>query len=176
MSPGPSGKKGKNPQKKSFMEQYRDFVKKEQHARNASRKDETAKKNEREDKVKDLTVQEPEEESAPEIEEVPRKKTREQKQREHLIRIEQTLVACALGIITGIISFLVITPSQILGLQNYTLLALLIMIAGIVVQRHIFMLLRLDSDKMGFKNWFYQGFMTFAFWFITWTLLLTKGA
>jgi hypothetical protein len=50
------------------------------------------------------------------------------------------------------------------------------MIAGIVVQRHIFMLLRLDSDKMGFKNWFYQGFMTFAFWFITWTLLLTKGA
>lgn len=176
MSPGPSGKKGKNPQKKSFMEQYRDFVKKEQNARNASRKDEAAKKNEREDKVKDVTVQEPEEESAPEIEELPRKKTREQKQREHLIRIEQTLVACALGIITGIISYLVITPSQILGLQNYTLLALLIMIAGIVVQRHIFMLLRLDSDKMGFKNWFYQGFMTFAFWFITWTLLLTKGA
>lgn len=176
MSPGPSGKKGKKPQKKSFMDQYREFKKQQENAKNAAMKSDAARKNEREDKVKDVTVQEPEEESAPEIEEAPRKKTREQKQREHLIRIEQTLVACALGIITGIISFLVITPSQILGLQNYTLLALLIMIAGIVVQRHIFMLLRLDSDKMGFKNWFYQGFMTFAFWFITWTLLLTKGA
>ncbi len=176
MSPGPSGKKGKNPQKKSFMEQYRDFVKKEQNAKNAAREADAKKKKEREDTVKDATVQEPEEESAAEIEEAPRKKTKEQKQREHLLRIEQTLIACGLGIITGIISFLVISPSQVLGLQSYTLLALLIMIAGIVVQRHIFMLLRLESDKMGFKNWFYQGFMTFAFWFITWTLLLTKGA
>lgn len=176
MSPGPSGKKGKNPQKKSFMDQYREFKKQQENAKHAAMKDDAARKKEREEKLKETAVQESEEESAPEIEEAPRKKTPEQKQKEHLFRIEKTLVACGLGIATGIISYLVLSPAQILGLQSYTILALLIMIAGIVVQRHIFILLRLGSEKMGFKDWLYQGFITFAFWFISWTLLLTKGA
>jgi len=43
------------------------------------------------------------------------------------------------------------------------------------VQKHIFMLMHLFLKPLGFKDWFYQGFMTFAFWFITWTILLTSG-
>ena len=44
---------------------------------------------------------------------------------------------------------------------------------GIVVQKHIFILIGMDTSRLGGKDWFYQGFMTFAFWFMTWTLLLT---
>jgi hypothetical protein len=53
------------------------------------------------------------------------------------------------------------------------MLAVFIMLAGVVVQRHIFVLLHLSKPKLGNKDWLYQGFMTFAFWFISWSLLLS---
>ncbi len=105
-----------------------------------------------------------------------RKKTPAEKRNEHLLRIKRSLLACIMGIITGVISFLVVSPSEIVGLNSYTFLALLIMFAGIVVQRHLFMLFHLEPGSLGKKDWIYQGFMTFAFWFITWTLLLTSGS
>lgn len=176
MSPGPSGKKSKNPQKKSFMEQYREYLQKQQNARNAPEKDDESRRAARDEKIKEPAQQGMPEEDAEAVDETPRKKTGEEKRREHILRIEKTLVACVIGIVTGVISYLIVSPSQVLGLQSYTILALLIMVAGIVVQRHVFILLKLGSDKMGAKDWFYQGFMTFAFWFITWTLLLTPGA
>lgn len=174
MSAGPSGKSDKNPRKKSFMDKYREYLEQQKSATSAAKKEEPLQKKAgigKETPAEDAGAETPEE-----AEVAPKKKTREEKQKEHLVRIEKTLIACGLGIATGIIAFLVISPSQIEGLNSYTILALLIMISGIVVQRHIFMLLRLGSQKMGAKDWLYQGFMTFAFWFITWTLLLTQGA
>ena len=101
------------------------------------------------------------------------RKTPEEKSAEHLQRIQRSLVACVMGIVTGVISRLAVDPANILGLQSYTFLGLVIMAAGVVVQRHIFQAMRLGPASLGKKDWFYQGFMTFAFWFITWTLLLT---
>ena len=49
----------------------------------------------------------------------------------------------------------------------------MLMLAGVVVQRHVFMLMHIETSKLGAKDWIYQGFMTFAFWFMTWTLLLS---
>jgi heme/copper-type cytochrome/quinol oxidase subunit 4 len=106
--------------------------------------------------------------------EIPRKKTPEEKSQEHLQRIKRSLIACVMGILTGVISYLVVPSTEILGFQSYTLLALVIMAAGIVIQRHLFVLMHLSSPPLGKKDWFYQGFMTFAFWFITWTILLTS--
>jgi hypothetical protein len=114
--------------------------------------------------------------SGDEIEEksdVPRKLTAAEKKREHILRVQRSLVACFMGIITGCISYLVIDPANSLGFQSYTILALFIMLAGIVVQKHIFMLMKMNVSSLGKKDWFYQGFMTFAFWFITWTILLS---
>ena len=108
--------------------------------------------------------------------EVPRKKTPEEKSQEHLQRIKRSLIACMMGVVTGVISYLVtrgLPSTAILGFTPYTLLALVIMAAGIVVQRHLFVFIHVNSPALGKKDWFYQGFMTFAFWFITWTLLLT---
>ncbi len=110
-----------------------------------------------------------------EEEEVPEpKRTKSEKQQEHLTHIKRTLIACFMGIIVGIISFLAVGTNYA-GLTDYTLLGLLLMFAGIVLQRHILMITRLGTPKLGAKGWLYQGFMTFAFWFITWTLFLTAG-
>lgn len=176
MSAGTSGKKDKNPRKKTLMDKYREYLEQQKKAGSAPKKGGSSGKKTKEELPKGTALQEQGEEIAEEVEEAPKRKTREEKQKEHILRIEKTLIACVLGIVTGIISFFIVSPTQMLGFQSYTLLALLIMVAGIVVQRHLFMLLGLGSGKMGAKDWLYQGFMTFAFWFITWTILLTQGA
>jgi hypothetical protein len=101
-------------------------------------------------------------------------KTRAEKQKEHIERIKRTLVASLLGILSGVLSFLSGGVPDAHGLQNNGLLAFMIMLAGIVMQKHVFILLRMDTSKLGAKDWFYQGFMTFALWFMTWTILLSS--
>lgn len=98
-----------------------------------------------------------------------KKKTKLEKQVEHIVRIKKTLVACIAGILVGVLSwYLQVTVKNDIGL-----LAFMLMVAAIVLQRHIFILLRIDSAKMGAKDWFYQAFMTFAFWFLAWSILLS---
>ena len=114
------------------------------------------------------------EESAIEIPDTPKKKlTAGEKQVQHINRIKKTAIACFIGIITGSISFVIVPAASVTGFNNYTMLALFLMLAGVVVQRHIFILMKLDTPKMGNKDWLYQGFMTFAFWFISWSILLS---
>lgn len=98
---------------------------------------------------------------------------RSDKQRAHLNRIERTLAACFLGMIAGWLSFVLGGTPDANMVQPNALLGLVVLAAAIVVQRHLFILLRLDTPKLGNKDWFYQGFMTFALWFITQTILLT---
>jgi hypothetical protein len=100
-------------------------------------------------------------------------KTKADKQAEHIDRIKRTLVACFMGILTGAVSYYAGGVPTAAGTQADGLLGFMLMLAGIVLQKHIFMLAGMDTSKLGGKDWFYQGFMTFAFWFTTWTLLLT---
>jgi heme/copper-type cytochrome/quinol oxidase subunit 4 len=113
-----------------------------------------------------------------EIEEKPaltkKQKTKADKQAEHIARIKRTLIASLLGILTGVISYWSGGTPTATGLQANGFLAFMLMLAGIVVQKHIFIFLGMDTSKLGPKDWFYQGFMTFAFWFMTWTILLTS--
>ncbi|MFZ1126657.1 hypothetical protein [Methanoregula sp.] len=98
-----------------------------------------------------------------------KKKTRLEKQAEHIDRIKKTLMACIIGIFVGIVSYYL----QVTVKNDIGLLAFMLMLAGVVIQRHIFMLMHIDTSKLGAKDWLYQGFMTFAFWFMSWTLLLS---
>jgi hypothetical protein len=100
-------------------------------------------------------------------------KTKADKQAEHIARIKRTLVASLLGILTGILSYYAGGIPGTTGLQNDGLLGFMLMLAGVVLQKHIFMLSGMSTSKLGAKDWFYQGFMTFAFWFMTWTIMLT---
>lgn len=104
-----------------------------------------------------------------------KQKTREDKQAEHIGRIKRTLVATFMGIGTGAISYYAGGAPAANGIQPEAgILGFMLMLAGIVLQKHIFMLAGLDTQNLGGKDWFYQGFMTFAFWFMTWTILLTS--
>jgi len=97
-----------------------------------------------------------------------------EKKMEQEEKIQRTLVACIMGLFAGVISFYLsgdVDPAT--GLQPAALLGIFILLAGIVLQKHIFMLMHLDYTNIGAKDWFYQGFMTFAFWFISWTILLS---
>jgi heme/copper-type cytochrome/quinol oxidase subunit 4 len=98
-----------------------------------------------------------------------KQKTKLEKQAEHIERIKRTVVACFMGIFVGILSYYL----QVTVKSDVGLLAFMLMLAGVVVQRHIFMLMHMASSKLGAKDWFYQGFMTFAFWFMSWTILLS---
>ena len=101
-------------------------------------------------------------------------KTKEDKQAEHIARIKRTLIASLLGIGTGALAFFLGGIPDAAGLQENGFLGFMLMLAGIVIQKHIFILMGMDTAKLGWKDWFYQGFMTFTFWFMTWTILLTS--
>ena len=101
-----------------------------------------------------------------------RPRTKADKQAEHIQRIKRTLSAGLIGILAGAVSYYV----GISYPADSGLLALMIMLAGVVIQKHVFLLLGMDVHRLGAKDWFYQGFMTFAFWFMTWTILLTAMA
>jgi heme/copper-type cytochrome/quinol oxidase subunit 4 len=103
-----------------------------------------------------------------------KEKTRAEKQAEHVARIKRTLVASVIGIVTGILSYWSGGIPNAAGVQENGFLAFMLMLAGVVLQKHIFLFMGMDTSKLGAKDWFYQGFMTFAFWFMTWTLLLTS--
>jgi hypothetical protein len=100
-------------------------------------------------------------------------KTKADKQAEHIARIKRTLAASLIGIGTGAIAFSLGGTADAAGLQKDGFLGLMLMLAGIVIQKHLFILMGMDTDKLGWKDWFYQGFMTFAFWFMSWAILLT---
>ena len=96
-----------------------------------------------------------------------RKLTKAEKQAQHMDRLKRTAVACFAGIIAGLLSFRVDT------VPTSTALGILFLLAAIVFQKYVFFALHMDYLRLAAKDWFYQGFMTFAFWFITWTILLS---
>ncbi|TAJ43827.1 EMC6-like membrane protein [Methanofollis fontis] len=112
--------------------------------------------------------------TAPEVRKEKGEKNREQKQAEHIQRIHRTLVACFMGIAAGLLSYYLsgsVDPAT--GMQPNQIIGVLFLMAGVVFQKHIFMLIRIDYTELGNKDWFYQAFMTFALWFISWSVMLT---
>jgi len=103
-----------------------------------------------------------------------RPRTRAEKQVEHRNRIKRTLVACFMGILVGGLSFYLSgTPDLATGLQENAIIGILLLAAGVVFQKYVFMFIGVDYMELSTKDWFYQSFMTFALWFMTWTILLT---
>ena len=93
---------------------------------------------------------------------------------EYTKRITRTLVAVGAGCIAGIICFLTEQTTASTGAGKSFVFPFLVMLASIIIQKHIFMLIRIDTSRLEKKDWFYQGFITFAFWYVTWTILLSE--
>lgn len=95
---------------------------------------------------------------------------------EYTKRITRTLIAIGAGCLAGIICFLTDKAATSAGAGSTFLFPILVMLAAIVIQKHIFMVIRIDTTKLEKKDWFYQGFITFAFWYVSWTILLSETA
>lgn len=96
------------------------------------------------------------------------------KSREHKERIQRTAIGCFMGIAAGILSFLIVGDPAGEGAAK-GIIGFLLLLAGVVFQKQVFMLVRIDYTKLGGKDWFYQAFMTLALWFMSWTILLTSS-
>ncbi|MDD1727674.1 MAG: hypothetical protein LUQ50_01225 [Methanospirillum sp.] len=90
-------------------------------------------------------------------------------------RIIRTIIAVIAGFFAGLLCFITEGKALESGGSSSALFSILILIAAIIIQKHIFMLLRMKYT-LEKKDWFYQGFMTFSFWFVTWTILLSGSA
>lgn len=110
---------------------------------------------------------------APKHKETPEEK-KARKKAEHVNRVIRTAIACVLGMLAGLASFyLAGAMDPLTGTQPMPVIGLLVLILAIVIQKTIFMVIRIDVSKLGKKDWFYQGFMTFATWFLSWTMMLS---
>ncbi len=112
---------------------------------------------------------------APKHKETPEEK-KARKKSEHVNRVIRTAIACVLGMLAGLASFyLAGEMDPLTGVQPMPVIGLLILVLAIVIQKTIFMVIRIDVSKLGKKDWFYQGFMTFATWFLSWTMMLSTS-
>ena len=86
-------------------------------------------------------------EAKPEAEKAPRKKlTRAEKQAQHMDRLKRTAIACGMGILVGVISFYVdTTPPPVVTYG--TALGILLLLAGIVFQKYVFLALRMEVPR-----------------------------
>jgi len=89
-------------------------------------------------------------------------------------RITRTLIAVGAGCIAGVICYFVEEATAASGVGKSIILPVLIMLAAIIIQKHIFMLVFKGALRLEKKDWIYQGFITFAFWFVTWTVILSE--
>lgn len=116
--------------------------------------------------------------------ETPEEKVANKKAR-HAERVIRTAIACGLGMVAGLVSYyLAGTPNPIntsmieaglAGVQANPIVGILVLLVAIVLQKSLFMVIKIDTSKLGKKDWFYQAFLTFATWYLSWTLMLSTS-
>ena len=107
------------------------------------------------------------------------------KKAQHSERIVRTAIACGLGMAAGIVSYYLagtqnpvndaMIEAGLAGVQANPIVGILVLLVAIVIQKSLFMIIRIDTSKLGKKDWFYQAFLTFATWYLSWTLMLSTS-
>ena len=92
----------------------------------------------------------------------------------HVRGVTVTTIACLAGVIAAVISTTVAAGAE-------DTLAVYILASAVIVQFPLFRVLEmvgleLNADDFGAKDYLYVAFMTFAFWFVCWAILLETGA
>jgi hypothetical protein len=91
----------------------------------------------------------------------------------HIRGVTVTAIACLAGVVAAVVSTAVASgASDPLGVY--------VLAGAVVVQFPLFRILEkagieLDTDDFGVKDYLYVAFMTFALWFVCWSILLTTG-
>jgi hypothetical protein len=88
----------------------------------------------------------------------------QEKRVKHVEGIKKTALSSVLGIAGGVFSYY---------LPAYSFFILIVVVYG---QRLILPRLAIDTKEFRLTDWFFLVFMTVAFWFVSWTILLNKPA
>jgi hypothetical protein len=82
-----------------------------------------------------------------------------------------TTVACLAGVIAALASASIVGTDAAAAANQRTVV---FMSVAIVAQFPVFRVIGIDVTDFGIKDYLYVGFMTFALWFITFSILLTE--
>ncbi len=92
--------------------------------------------------------------------------TKEERIVKHVRSIKMSLLPAIMGCLAGFLS-----SSYVLSIPHQPI-AFVILALAIYAQKYTLPLLGIDSSKFAAKDWFYLGFMTFAFWYVSWTIIV----
>jgi len=91
-------------------------------------------------------------------------KKEQEKQTKHVEGIKKTLLSSLLGIAGGVLSYYA------------PLYSILILLVVVYAQRLALPRIQIDTKEYRFTDWFFLVLLTFAFWFVSWTILLNRPA
>jgi len=94
----------------------------------------------------------------------------------HVLSVTRTGIAALLGVVAAFGSWFLTqdAASATAAAQNTT--AQLLVLAAVVVQPPLQRALGIYKEDFGAKDFLFITFVTFAMWFVTWTILLTSDA
>ncbi|MFB6108947.1 MAG: hypothetical protein ABEJ82_08945 [Haloplanus sp.] len=91
----------------------------------------------------------------------------------HVRGVTVTTLACLAGVAAAVVSGVVVGTAPAAATDRRAVAVLVAFVAG---QYPVLKVIGVDVGDFGAKDHLYVVFMTFALWFITFTILLTSGA
>ena len=94
--------------------------------------------------------------------------TKEERVASHIRGIKMSVMPAIMGFIAGAISYFL--P------QAQISFSFLILALAIYAQKYTLPLIGIESKNFAFKDWFYLSFLSFAYWYVTWTIMINGPA
>lgn len=86
----------------------------------------------------------------------------------HVRGLTVTTLAAVAGVAAALVSTIVTAgPADLMGIY--------VLAGAILVQFPLLQVVGIDTREFSAKDYLYIAFMTFSFWFVAWTILLTTG-
>jgi hypothetical protein len=94
----------------------------------------------------------------------------------HVLSVTRTGIAAVLGVLAAFGSWYLTQDAASMDVAAKDQTAQLLVLVAVVVQPLLQRLLGIYKDDFGAKDLLFILLVTFAMWFVTWTVILTSGA
>lgn len=92
--------------------------------------------------------------------------TKEERIEKHVRSIKISLVPAIMGVVAGFLS------SEYILSPAHQPISIIILVLVIYAQKYILPFWGVDTKKFSAKDWFYVAFLTFAFWYVSWAIIV----
>jgi len=92
---------------------------------------------------------------------------------QHFHTVTRTALSAGVGVAAAFLSASLTAGAETAAIAAQNQTAQLVVIVAIAVQPLLQRVLGVYKDDFGAKDFLFIGFMTFAFWFVTWGIMLT---